>query len=348
MNAKKRIAALVLLCAGMVYLLPALVVAGPVPANVESVGGLATTGKLPGAAPGATTTSAVSAYAWDKTNNVVGDSTLRYTAAGTTSNLAPIPVRFTTTTYPGGVPGMGDNTRIKLPNTAEIATSTTGTATGRGEWQTNNNSSTLSAEAVVSKAIAGYAAGYASDPYLVSQGSYSVAPAVDGSLLLQTNPADPTSEAGIIFSAQSIGLGDDNANLWTLAITEIGNSSPVVSFTSAPILGLDDGAVVTALGSALDTSIPGTVQFKSSYQTSGYTLFSTTLSAGTDFYFGDAFEADASNNVPMNAAVPEPASLTLLGIGAVALAGYAWRCRKRSVGELSYGAPLGCNDNINA
>jgi hypothetical protein len=318
-------------------------IAGPV--SVESTGGLAPPSRLPGAKPGAAVTAAAGGYAIDTATGTLGGGEVRYTAAGATSSLTPLALTFPTPTPPAKT-GWGDNTKTKLPNTAEVALSTlvslgpnppanTPVMVGRGEWATTANSSTLSAEASVDKRFKGYAAGYANDPYLVAQGTYPILPVLDGGLLLQTNPSDPTSEAAILFSAQSVGLGAANANLWTLGITEVGTLSPVVSFTSAPILGLDDGAVKTMLQSALDISTPGTVLFKPSYQTSGYTLFSTTLSAGNDFQFGDTFEADATNNFasapppPTAAAVPEPATATLLGAGTLTLLGYGWRRRKR-------------------
>jgi PEP-CTERM motif len=320
-------------------------IAGPIPANVESVGGLANSGILPGAKPGATVPAAAGGYAiYNGPPPVEGSGTLRFSAAGTTSQLTPLALTFPTPTA-GNKTGWGDNTKTKLPNTGEVALSTlystggnppagTPVIVGRGEWLAAANSSTLSASASVDRRFAGYAAGYASDPYTVAAGTYTVAPALDGGLLLQTNPADPTSEAAIRFSADSVGLGSANSNLWTLGITEIGTSSPIVSFTSAPILGLDDATIKALLQSALDTSTPGTVLFKSAYQSSGYSLFSTTLSSGSDFQFGDTFDADAANNVsgqvqpPTPIPSPEPGSLVLLGTGVVSLLGYSWRRRK--------------------
>jgi hypothetical protein len=316
------------------------------PANVESSGGLATPSRLPGAKPGAAVPAAAGGYAVDTTNGTKGGGELRYSAAGTTSSLAPLALTFPTPTS-GNVTGWGDNTKTKLPNTGEVAISSlvstgptppanTPVIVGRGEWSTTANASTLSAEASVNKAFKGYASGYANDPYTVAQGSYSVMPVLDGNLHLQTNPDDPASRAAIVFSAQSSGLGEANASLWTLGITLQGSSSPIVSFASASILGLNDMNVKTMLEGALDTSVPGTVAFKPTYETDGYILFSTTLSAGNDFQFGDTFQADALNSLtavppPLTSPIPEPGSLFLWLFGGVMIVGLA---RRRCMGNI--------------
>jgi hypothetical protein len=76
-------------------------------------------------------------------------------------------------------------------------------------------------------------------------------------------------------------------------------------------------------GDATGFATDAQIDFVQNAYTAGGTLADPTSTAGTDpSYFGPNFDI---------APVPEPATLTLLGIGIAGMAGYAWRKRKQTV-----------------
>jgi hypothetical protein len=299
------------------------------PAMVESKAGTAPTSKMPGAAAGALVNGNASAFAQIDIRGLtfVAPARTVFTASGATViNNNPPRSMFPTPTM-GMVNGFGDTKPKIAPSTLVAENSGPDgptaplSAGGMGKWDAQvGKAAALTADAVVQNAVKGYAAAFANDPYLVDPGGYDLSPVLDGSLLMSTNVSDPTSSAALVFLGQSQGLGDNNATLWSLTISLLGSSAtPTVGFSSAPILGLNDVSIRDGIVAALDTSVAGQVTFLSKYTSTGYTLFSTTLSSSGPFQFGETFETDATNNFP----VPEPSTFVLSGGGLAILAAAA-------------------------
>jgi hypothetical protein len=114
--------------------------------------------------------------------------------------------------------------------------------------------------------------------------------------------------------------------------SSIGPGGPFpASSGTGPIVGILDVPsiaqfVVTPQGYISGTSITSSATWDNA------TISSLGLAPGTyEWTWGSGATADDLQVVIPGAAVPEPASLTLSGLGAAGLLGYGWRRRKRAV-----------------
>jgi len=153
-----------------------------------------------------------------------------------------------------------------------------------------------------------------------------------------------TSNSGDISTINSDGTyttgAPDSLASWTASkagtsinLTTLGAGTPNIL-----IIGPDDAGGFTHLGfyDNANKSITGDSHNPSVLGSATFTITipgvtsSSTLS-GVTFQFGTDAGRNLVAGVPTTIAVPEPATLTMLGIGIACMAGYGWRRRKQSV-----------------
>lgn len=206
--------------------------------------------------------------------------------------------------------GVGDLGRAKLPaKTITVSSSTAfaGTvATGVAQWTSvGGGPSALRVSADVVRGAmtpAGTASAQASDPFFLDAGSYAYNPTLNNIELLASQQGE---EARLSFDATSSLVG--GGGLWELVLRLSGDGGFQYDFASDPRLGLDDNLVEAGLIAALDFSSAGSVRLNSIYQSTGYRLFSSTLSSAQTFDFSDTVRGRAS-------ALAEPGTLALVSL----------------------------------
>jgi hypothetical protein len=167
------------------------------------------------------------------------------------------------------------------------------------------------ADAAIAPAATGAAAAQAEDPYVLPAGVYQHYSYTVNDVILQLDPAKPELVAASFFATDS----RFQAPLWSLGVSATGvlnsNSDLDVSFTSNPILGLDDALISSQARDAFTVS-SGTAELKS------FTLFDTTYNVSQDITYSEGTNGAVES-------IPEPSALVqslLLGLG---VAAFAWR-----------------------
>ena len=286
---------------------------------VRSVGGMVNN-VAAGAVPGPGVVGNACAH-----SNVLGGGGANGASAGTVTPAggasAPIALVDCNVTTPRGWfagffmgpivdAGVGDLRRAKLPaKTVTVSSNSAfaGTvADGRAQWTSvGAGPSALAVSANVVRGAmtpAGTASAEANDPFFLDAGSYAYNPTLTNIELLASQQGE---EARLSFDASSSLVG--GGGLWELVLRLSGDGGFQFDFASDPRLGLDDGLVEAGLIAALDFSDAGSVRLNSIYQSTGYRLFSSTLTSDRTFDFSDTVRGRAS-------ALAEPGTLTLASL----------------------------------
>jgi len=143
---------------------------------------------------------------------------------------------------------------------------------------------------------------------------------------------------GTITTDGAIGtLAAANITAWTITITSAGGSATTYNSTTPGNIvhgGADASATAITLSSGA-LSFDNAVGWSPlQYNRGGNNLYISKPDANTTNWFQFLGAADLGGDpwiiaTAETSAVPEPASLTLLGIGIAGIAGFAWRRRKQ-------------------
>lgn len=160
--------------------------------------------------------------------------------------------------------------------------------------------------------VPGGAAGEAIDPFDLAPGTYNYFFTIN-EILLRNDNADEVS--GVTFFATDSRFSD---RLWALGVSAEGfigsKDDLIIEFFSNPILGLNDGLIARQVRDALTVS--GGTASLSSFQ-----VFHTTYAVDQTITFAEGLNAGVQT-------VPEPSTLTLLGMGVLSLFVYRRRRSK--------------------
>lgn len=143
----------------------------------------------------------------------------------------------------------------------------------------------------------GHAVGHSKDPYLVAPGTYTHSPLLT-SVFLRNGSRRMDVDSILSFAATSSIAPDPETPVWWVNLRLAGDGELTVEFQSSSSFfdfSLDDAAVEADLLAALDHTDPQQVSLKPQYAGTGYTLFSTTFTAGSSFEFSEEAGAVAES-----------------------------------------------------
>jgi hypothetical protein len=185
---------------------------------------------------------------------------------------------------------------------------------GIADW--SDPASKMTADAAVPSGFFGSAAAHAADPYVLPASVYEHYSYTVNDPTLQLDPAQPEVVAASFFATDS----RFQAPLWSLGVSATGvlnsNSDLDVTFTSNPILGLDDALIASQARDAFTVS-SGTAELKS------FTLFDTTSNVSQDITYSEGTNGAVESLPELSALVQS----LVLGLGVAALAWW-WTARK--------------------
>ena len=262
------------------------------------------------------------------------------------------------TTSKGGAEGNGT---VFALNLAPAATAWNGS--GGGSWNTPSNwtlgtvpagvgvQAVLGASATTSATITLDGNQTVGSLTFNNTASYTLAPGSGGTLTLNNSGGTGKSQLLVLAGSHTISAPVTIAG-GNLTVTESSGSSLLISGNinddnNAELLMLNGDGTGRLILSGTNTYGGGTiVEAGTLVITSAYALpdgTSLTVGAGGTFIFDPSQAASAVVNSAAAAAVPEPSTLALLGLGAIGLLSCAWRQRftERRKAELK-GSPTSC------